>query len=126
MSFITPQEVKDLTALICLDNDLLAIISSVEVKFIIPIITKPVYDDIAIKPDIYSVLLQVYIKPYLAFCVRQLYSSQYLSEALADETKDLGVLVETKKNLLVNHLISGIYPLYVIPKKKQISGFLIR
>ena len=126
MSLITPQEVKELKALNCPDKDLQELISSVEWRFIIPVITKPIYDDIPVNTAIYNVLVQVYIKPYLAFCVKQLHSSQNHSLSLADETEDLAVIVEIKKNLLVNHLMNGFYPLYVIPKKRQISGFLIR
>jgi len=126
MSIITPKEVKDLTALNCLDNDLHEIISSAEVKAIIPVITKPVLDDIPVNPIIYDVLVRVYIKPYLAYYVKLQYYTQNFSETIVVEMKEVAEIVEAKRKLLVNHLATGIYPLYVVLKKKQISGFLIK
>lgn len=111
------------------------IITAAESKFIIPAITKPVYDDLSIHPGIYTTLIVDYIKPYLAYCVKFLLYSQHLNESSADATilqqrgdavNESNTISLVKRTLLINHLLSGTYPLYVPPVKKRITGFLIK
>ncbi len=111
------------------------IINAVETKFIIPAITKPVYDDLSIHPGIYSTLIADYIMPYLAYCVKLLLYSQYQLEISTysslnmqrdDIANEINKIIQTKKDILINHLSTGIYPLYISSAKKRISGFLIK
>lgn len=136
MPLITATEINSIAFSTPIDPALILveIISVAETKFIIPAITKPVYDDLSIHPGIYTTLIADYIKPYLAYCVKFLMYCQYLNESTVDATilqqrgdivNDSSTISQLKKTLLINHMLSGIYPLYVPPVKKRIIGFLI-
>jgi hypothetical protein len=136
MPFITASEINAIAFSTPIDPALILdeIITAAETKFIIPVITKPIYDDLSVHPGIYTTLLADYIKPYLAYCVKFLLYSQYLNESSSDvtifqQTSDIvnesNTISQVKRTLLLNHLLSGIYPLYVSPVKKRINGFLI-
>jgi len=137
MPLITAKEINSIAFSIPIDSAMILdeIIIAAETKFIIPAITKPIYDDLSIHPGIYTTLIADYIKPYLAYCVKFLLYSQYLYESSSDATilqqrsdivNESNTISQVKKTLLINHLLSGIYPLYVSPVKKRINGFLIK
>ena len=137
MSLLTATEVNQIAFITPIDSALILeeIIQIAEIKFIIPAITKPVYDDLSVHPGIYVTLIPEYIKPYMAYCVKFLLFSQYYSEALKassfDKSReeivnDANVILQAKKDLLKTHLTSGVYPLYSLPVKKRISGFIIK
>ena len=137
MSLVTATEVNQIAFITPIDSALILeeIIQIAETKYIIPAITKPVYDDLSVHPGIYATLISEYIKPYLAYCVKYLLYSQYYSETLStsnlDKSReeivnDTNVIIQAKKDLLKTHLTSGIYPLYCSPVKKRISGFIIK
>ena len=136
MPLITSAEINTIAFSNPIDPALILdeIISAAETKFIIPAITKPVYEDLSIHPGIYTTLIADYIKPYLAYCVKFLLSSQYLNgpstdaiilQQRIDIVNESNTISQVKRTLLINHLLSGIYPLYVSPVKKRITGFLI-
>jgi hypothetical protein len=137
MPIITAQEIIAIAFTEPIDPALISddIIKVAENKYLIPTITKLVYDDLSVHPDIYKTLMIDYIKPYLAYCVKFLFYSQYLTESSTDpiilyktsEIVNESISVsEVKKNLLLNILLSGIFPLYNSPIKKRINGFLIK
>jgi len=137
MSLLTATEVNRIAFISSIDSALIpdGIIQVAETKFLIPAITKPVYDDQSVHPDIYATLIAEYIKPYLAYCVKYLLYSQFFSDALLssnldksreDIVNETNVIIQAKKDLLKNQLASGIYPLYCLPVKKRISGFIIK
>jgi hypothetical protein len=137
MSLLTATEVNQIAFITPIDSALILdeIIQIAETKYIIPAITKPVYDDLSVHPGIYATLILDYIKPYLAYCVKYLLYSQYYSETLSTSNFDksreeivnnTNVILQAKKELLKTHLTSGIYPLYSLPVKKRISGFFIK
>ena len=137
MSLVTATEVNQIAFITPIDSALILeeIIQIAETKYIIPAITKPVYDDLSVHPGIYATLISDYIKPYLAYCVKYLLYSQYYSETLStsnfDKSRDdivneTNIIIQAKKDLLKTHLTSGIYPLYSLPVKKRISGFFIK
>jgi hypothetical protein len=137
MPLITAQEINAIAFTEPIDPALILdeIITAAETKFIIPAITKLVYDDLSVHPGIYTTLIADYIKPYLAYCVKFLLYSQYLNESSSDATmlqqrgdvvNESNTISQVKKTLLINHLLSGVYPLYVSPVKKRITGFLIK
>lgn len=136
MPIITSNEIISIAFSEPFDSALISdeIIGAAETKFIIPTITKPVYDDLSVHPGIYTTLVADYIKPYLAYCVKFLLYCQYLNEPAQDVTilqqrgdivNESSTISQLKKTLLINHLLTGIYPLYVPPVKKRITGFLI-
>jgi hypothetical protein len=137
MSLITATEVNQIAFITPIDSALILddIIRIAETKYIIPAITKPVYDDLPVHPGNYSTLISDYIKPYLAFCVKYLLYSQYFSQALLLSTQDksreeilneTNIIIRAKKELLVNQLSSGNYLLYSPPQKKLTAGFLVK
>jgi hypothetical protein len=137
MFLLTANEVNQIAFSAQIDTALILdeIIQVAETKYIIPALTKPVYDDLSVHPGIYSTLITDYIKPYQAYCVKYLLYSQYFSEALLtsnldkpreDIVNETNIIIQAKKDLLKIHLISGIYPLYSLPVKKRISGFIIK
>jgi hypothetical protein len=137
MSLLTASEVNQIAFITPIDSALLLeeIIQVAETKYIIPAITKPVYDDLSVHPGIYATLISDYIKPYLAYCVKYLLYTQFYSETLSTSNFDKSreeivndtiVILQAKKDLLKTHLTSGIYPLYSLPVKKRISGFFIK
>jgi hypothetical protein len=137
MSLLTPTEVNQIAFISPIDSALILdeIIQVAETKFIIPAITKSIYDDLSVHPGIYATLIVDYIKPYLAYCIKFLLYSQYYSDALKassfDKSKEeivneTNVIIQEKKDLLKTHLTNGVYPLYSLPVKKRISGFIIK
>ncbi len=137
MPLLTATEVNQIAFITPIDSALILdeIIKITETKYIIPAITKPVYDDLSAHPGIYATLISDYIKPYLAYCVKYLLYSQYYSETLStsnfDKSReeivnDTNVILQAKKDLLKTNLTNGIYPLYSLPVKKRISGFIIK
>jgi len=137
MSLLTAPEVNQIAFITPIDSALILdeIIQAAEIKYIIPALTKPVYDDLSVHQGIYATLISDYIKPYLAYCVKYLLYSQYYSETLStsnfDKSRevivnDTNVVIQAKKELLKTHLSNGIYPLYSLPVKKRISGFIIK
>jgi hypothetical protein len=137
MSLLTATEVNQIAFITPIDSALILddIIQIAETKYIIPAITKPVYDDLSVHPSIYATLIVDYIKPYLAYCVKYLLYTQYYSESLSTSNfeksreeivNETNLILQAKKELLKIHLTSGIYPLYSLPVKKRISGFIIK
>jgi hypothetical protein len=137
MSLLTATEVSKLSFITPIDSALILdeIIQVAETKYIIPAITKPIYDDLSVHPGIYATLISDYLKPYLAYCVKFLLYSQYYPEALKasnfeksrdDIVNETNIIIQAKKDLLKAHLTSGIFPLYSLPIKKRISGFFIK
>jgi len=137
MSLVTATEVNQIAFITPIDSALILeeIIQIAETKYIIPALTKSIYYDLSVHPGIYATLISDYIKPYLAYCVKYLLYSQYYSETLStsnfdksreDIVSDTNVILQAKKDLLKTHLTNGIYPLYSLPVKKRISGFIIK
>jgi len=137
MPLITPTEVNTLAFITPVDpvSILEEFILTAESKYIVPAITQSVYDDLSLNPGIYTTLIEVFIKPYLAFCVKLLLYNQYLSETGTfsistqqrwDVVQEISVITMAKYSLLINHLSPSLYPLYVAPSKKRITGFLIK
>jgi hypothetical protein len=137
LNLITPTEVNTLAFITPVDpvSILVEFIVTAEAKYIVPAITQPVYDDLSVNPELYTTLIDEYIKPYLAFCVKLLLYNQYLAETGTfsiptqqrwDVIQEITVIAKAKNNLLANHLSSSLYPLYVAPSAKRITGFLIK
>lgn len=136
MPLITAAEVNTLAFITPVDplSILDEFIVTAEAKYIVPAITQPIYDDLSVYPGIYTSLIDEYIKPYLAFCVKLLLYNQYLTETGTfsiptqqrwDVIQEIIVISKAKKNLLLGHLSPAVYPLYVPAANKIISGFRI-
>jgi len=119
MPLITPAEVNTFAFNPLIDPLLILpeFIALAEKKYLIPLISRPFYDDISANPGTYDTLLQAYIKPCLAFYVKYVLYNQL-------DTEPFGI-AERNKAQLINYLFSGSFPLYVKPDKRLISGFLV-
>ena len=137
MPLITPTEVNTLAFITPVDPALILeeIIMAAETKYIAPAVTQLVYDDLSVNTGLYTTLISDYIKPYLAFCVKLLLYNQYLTETGTfdiptqqrwDVVQEIIVISKAKKTLLVNHLSAALYPLYVAPANKRITGFIVK
>ena len=137
MPLITPTEVNTLAFITPVDPALILeeIIMAAETKYIAPAVTQLIYDDLSVNPGLYTTPISEYIKPYLAFCVKLLLYNQYLTETGTfdiptqqrwDVVQEIIVISKAKKTLLVNHLSAALYPLYVAPVNKRITGFIVK
>ena len=141
-TLITPDEVNTIAFTVPISSSLIlpSIISSAEHKFLIPVVTHAVYDDMFVNGSFYASLLSNFVKPYLAFCTKLLLFNQYITESsipvvpviiapLAplrlDDLKDLNTIIIAKRQILEAHLSADEFPLYGLPVKSMISGFLI-
>ncbi len=137
MPLITPSEVNTLAFITPVDpaTILEEIINTAETKYLVPVITQPVYNDLSVHPGMYTTLVNDYIKPYLAFCVKLLLYNQYLTETGTfdiptqqrwDVVQEIVVISKAKKTLLISHLSTTLYPLYSVPVNTRITGFIVK
>ena len=129
------------------------VIQTAELKYVKPILTSALYDDVVANPDNYATLISSYIKPCLAFFVKYaminqqlLETAQYtpgadpsLSPALVeistavllprdhrrDTMQEVLSIARSKQTLLQEYVIAQNYALYTPPLSKRISGFRI-
>ena len=110
-------------------------IASAEEQYLVPVLTKQLYDDISENPSLYSNLINKYIAPCLIDYSKLLLYNQHIADNAvysipdklrADVIKDLSASAAFKLKLLADHLKTGIYHFYVDPASsaKLISGFL--
>ena len=155
MSLITSSEVISLAYVTELDPTMIKseVIQTSELKYVKPVLTSALYDDVVANPDNYATLISSYIKPCLAFFVKYaminqqlLETAQYtpgadpsLSPALVeistavllprdhrrDTMQEVLSIARSKQTLLQEYVIAQNYPLYTAPLSKRISGFRI-
>ena len=155
MSLITSTEVIALAYVTELDPTMIKdeVIQTSELKYVKPVLTSALYDDVVANPDNYATLISSYIKPCLAFFVKYaminqqlLETAQYtpgadpsLSPALVeistavllprdhrrDTMQEVLSIARSKQTLLQEYVIAQNYPLYTAPLSKRISGFRI-
>ena len=155
MSLITSTEVIALAYVTELDPTMIKdeVIQTSELKYVKPVLTSALYDDVVANPDNYATLISSYIKPCLAFFVKYaminqqlLETAQYtpgadpsLSPALVeistavllprdhrrDTMQEVLSIARSKQTLLQEYVITQNYPLYTAPLSKRISGFRI-
>ena len=155
MSLITQSEVITLAYVTEIDPSMIKseVIRSAELKYIKPVLTSALYDDVISDSGSYTTLLADYIKPCLAFFVKYamlnqqlLETSQYtpgadpsvspvlveISTAVLlprdhrrDTMREVLSIACSKQGLLQEYVISQNYPLYSAPTSKRISGFRI-
>ena len=155
MSLISSSEIISIAYVTELDPTMIKaeVIQTAELKYIKPVLTSVLYDDVVANPGDYSTLITSYIKPCLAFFVKYaminqqlLETAQYtpgadpsLSSALVeistavllpkdhrrDTMKEVLSIAVSKQILLQDYVISQEYSLYSAPVSKRISGFRI-
>ena len=155
MSLITSSEVISLAYVTELDPTMIKseVIQTSELKYVKPVLTSALYDDVVTNPGDYSTLITSYIKPCLAFFVKYaminqqlLETAQYtpgadpsLSPALVeistavllprdhrrDTMQEVLSIARSKQTLLQEYVIAQNYALYTAPLSKRISGFRI-
>jgi len=136
MSLITATEVSTIAFVNALDPALILpmFISSAETKYIVPLVTQPIIDNIIATPSDYTTLVEDYIKPYLAFSVKYMFYNQLLTETDTFPTSDLQrtaaiqevlAIMEVSRALLSEYLNANIFTTTSVVPIKNISGFLI-
>ena len=155
MSLISSTEVISLAYVTELDPTMIKdeVIQTSELKYVKPVLTSALYDDVVANPDNYATLISSYIKPCLAFFVKYaminqqlLETAQYtpgadpsLSPALVeistavllprdhrrDTMQEVLSIARSKQTLLQEYVIAQNYALYTAPLSKRISGFRI-
>ena len=155
MSLISSTEVISLAYVTELDPTMIKseVIQTAELKYVKPVLTSALYDDVVTNPGDYSTLITSYIKPCLAFFVKYaminqqlLETAQYtpgadpsLSPALVeistavllprdhrrDTMQEVLSIARSKQTLLQEYVIAQNYALYIPPLSKRISGFRI-
>ena len=129
------------------------VIQTSELKYVKPVLTAALYDDVVASPGDYTTLITSYIKPCLAFFVKYamlnqqlLETAQYtpgadpsLSPALIeistavllprdhrrDTMQEVFSIARSKQTLLQEYVIAQNYALYLAPVSKRVSGFRI-
>ena len=134
MSLITATEVSQIAFVNSLVPALVlpVFISTAETKFIVPLVTKVLYDKIIATPADYTTLVNTYIKPYLAFSVKYMFYNQLLTETntfpTSDEQRSAALqevltIMEVNRNLLSEYLNEYVFETPVISRVKMVSGF---
>jgi len=156
MSLITPTEVISLAYITELDPSMIKpeVIHTCELKYIKPILSPPLYEDVKNNIPNYLFLILNFIKPCLAFYVKYsvmnqqlLETSQYtpgtdpnLSPVLVevstvvqlpgqhrrDAIREVLVMAKYWEALLYEYVITQNYSLYEKPSSRIIAGFRIR
>jgi len=155
MSLISSTEVISLAYVTELDPSMIKaeVIQTSELKYVKPVLTAALYNDVVASPGDYTTLITSYIKPCLAFFVKYamlnqqlLETAQYtpgadpsLSPALVeistavllprdhrrDTMNEVLSIAHSKQALLEEYVIAQNYPLYSAPVSKRVSGFRI-
>ena len=136
MSIITKSEIITLAYITPIDEADLKdeIIASAINKFIIPIITQTLYDKVIATPGNYTILIETYIKPCIAFYVKYLHIYQLSLDAgitqvefLKNLTAEVLEVATDKYNLLNNYYIATYTTPPIPPKttKTLKHGFLL-
>lgn len=110
-------------------------ISFAEIKYLLPVLTRQLYDDISTSPFLYENLLAKYIAPCLCdYALLSLYNRFTADNAIfsisdqlrRDVIADLSASAAFKLKELSNHLNTGIYPFYIdpAPVSNRIGGVL--
>jgi hypothetical protein len=136
MPLISATEVSQIAFVNSLNPDLIlpAFISSAENKYIVPLVTQAVIDDIAGTPGEYTILVNDYIKPYEAFCIKYMFYNQLLTETDTFPTSDAQrsaalqevlTIMEVYRDLLSVYLNAEIFETPVVSTTPLVSGFRI-
>ena len=136
MALITPTEVNSLAFVNSLDPALILpeFINSAQTKYVIPVVTNKVMDDIDATPEDYTTLVEDYIKPYLAFAVKYMFYNQLLTETQLFPTSDdqriaaiqeILQIMEIKRALLLEYLNTSIFDVPLVQPKPSIAGIFL-
>jgi hypothetical protein len=155
MPLITSTEVISIAYITELDPTMIKdeVIATAERKYIRPILSVQLYEDVVANQQQYSTLIEQYVKPCLAFYVKfsmmnqqLLETSQYtpgadpsLSPVLVeistavllpkdhrrDALREVLLIAKYKEVLLYEYVINQNYTLYEKPNSRRINGFRI-
>jgi hypothetical protein len=135
MPLITPVEVSAIAFFNALDSDFVlpAYIVAAENTYVIPLVTQAVVDTIKAAPGDYTVLLEDYIKPYEAFCIKNMFYNQFLTEtdtfAISDEQRlaaiqEIILITASLRQLLSDYLNANIFAAPVTPSTIIVAGII--
>jgi hypothetical protein len=136
MALITPEEVSSIAFVNALDPALVlpVFISSAQTKYIVPLVTQSVIDEIIATPADFLTLTDEYIKPYLAFCIKYSFYNQLLTETDTFPTSDAQrsaalqevlSIMEVLRDLLKTYLNDNIFESPVTETKPTVAGIFL-
>jgi hypothetical protein len=134
MPLITPTEVSQIAFVNSLDPALIlpVFISTAETKYIVPLVTQVIIDKITETPLEFTTLVDNYIKPYEAFCIKYMFYNQLLTETDTFPTSDAQrsaalqevlSIMEVSRDLLSVYLNAEIFENAIITPTQLLSGF---
>lgn len=136
MALITPSEVSQIAFVNSLDPTLILpeFIASASTKFVVPVVTQSILDSIDAAPGEYTMLVEDYIKPYLAFAVKYMFYNQLLTETQLFPTSDdqrvaaiqeILSILEIKRDLLKTYLNDNIFESPVVETRPSVAGIFL-
>jgi hypothetical protein len=136
MSLITAEEVSAIAFVNALDPALVlpVFISSAQTKYIVPLVTQSVIDEIIATPADFLTLTDEYIKPYLAFCIKYSFYNQLLTETdtfpTSDDQRSAALqevlsIMEVLRDLLKTYLNDNIFESPVTETKTSVAGIFL-
>jgi len=136
MPLITPTEVSQIAFVNALDPALILpeFIASATTKFIVPVVTQSILDSIDATPSDYTILVNDFIKPCLAFAVKYMFYNQLLTETQLFPTSDdqrvaaiqeILSILEIKRDLLKTYLNDNVFESPVTQTKTSVAGIFL-
>lgn len=136
MPLISATEVSSIAFVNALDPTLILpeFIASASTKFVVPVVTQSILDSIDAAPADYTVLVNDYIKPYLAFAVKYMFYNQLLTETQLFPTSDdqrlaaiqeILSILEIKRDLLKTYLNDNIFESPLTETKTSVAGIFL-
>jgi hypothetical protein len=136
MALISAPEVNTLAFVNQLDPALILpqFIESAQTKYIVPVVTQDILDLIIATPGDYTTLVDDYVKPYLAFCVKYMFYNQLLTETQLfptsdaqreDAIREIQEICSIRLGLLQAYLNENIFAAPAVTTVTRISGFNI-
>jgi len=136
MSLITAEEVSAIAFVNALDPALVlpVFISSAQTKYIVPLVTQSVIDEIIATPGDFVTLTDEYIKPYLAFCIKYSFYNQLLTETDTFPTSDAQrsaalqevlSIMEVLRDLLKTYLNDTVFESPIVETKTSVAGIIL-
>jgi hypothetical protein len=151
---IDARETIELAYITLIDDTLIKdeIIDTAEKTWIKPVLSEPLYNAVTADPSAFTLLINSYIKPCLAFYVKYLIYSQQIFETAEYSSPEQNKAVKLfdpaaaplitwrthyniirsilfiarqKEQILKDHINSMSYEAYVKPIKRRVSGILI-
>ncbi|MBS4057364.1 MAG: hypothetical protein KGZ82_08615 [Bacteroidales bacterium] len=138
MTLITPSEIISLAYSESIEEALFKedLIIATQDRFIRPIVSSCLFDDLLQNPASYATLINNFIKPCLAFYVKLMIYNQQIAQNVNlsslsinlrnDILKDIYLIAKAREKSLRKHILNTGYVLYQTPTPRLINGLFIK